>query len=270
MAIIKAKITNNYVVIPNSSAQDLNLSFEARGVLALMLSMPDDWAMHRSWLMEQSANCGRDKIIRILKELEDNHYLVRSVRQSDGGRMDGWDWVVYPEPHNTDELENRSTENPLYGKPTPTKETVLQKKQNTKDQNTSCRNLKVSTSEFKKSKFVFTDDDMKLARWMFSRVLIINPTAKQPNFESWANDIRMMRVLDKHTLKEISALFDWANKDSFWCVNVLCPKKLRDKWGQLAAKAINPQIHTNVAGRQQNLSADCSEALRMIRDGEIF
>ena len=60
MAIKKAKVTSNYVTIPNSSAQDKNLSFEARGLLTLMLSMPDDWVMHRSWLMDQSVGCGRD------------------------------------------------------------------------------------------------------------------------------------------------------------------------------------------------------------------
>ena len=133
MAIKKAKVTSNYVTIPNSSAQDKNLSFEARGLLTLMLSMPDDWVMHRSWLMDQSAGCGRDKMTRILKELEDNGYLIRHVKQTETGKMNGWDWEVYPSPVNTDERENRHTENPSVGKPAPTKETSLQSKQSTKE-----------------------------------------------------------------------------------------------------------------------------------------
>jgi len=133
MAIKKAKVTSNYVTIPNSSAQDKSLSFEARGLLTLMLSMPDDWVMHRSWLMDQSVGCGRDKMTRILKELEDNGYLIRHVKQTETGKMNGWDWEVYPSPVNTDERENRHTENPSVGKPAPTKETSLQSKQSTKE-----------------------------------------------------------------------------------------------------------------------------------------
>ena len=132
-AIKKAKVTSNYVTIPNSSAQDKKLSFEARGLLTLMLSMPDDWVMHRSWLMDQSSGCGRDKMTRILKELEDNGYLVRHVKQTETGKMNGWDWEVYPSPVNTEERENRNTENPSFGKPAPTKETSLQSKQSTKE-----------------------------------------------------------------------------------------------------------------------------------------
>lgn len=152
MAIKKAKVTSNYVTIPNSSAQDKNLSFEARGLLTLMLSMPDDWVMHRSWLMEQSCGCGRDKMTRILKELEDNGYLIRHVKQTETGKMNGWDWEVYPSPVNTDERENRHTENPSVGKPAPTKETSLQSKQNTKE---TLKDLSVSTKHDETVKNIF-------------------------------------------------------------------------------------------------------------------
>ena len=132
MAVIKANLSANFVVVPNSAAQDKSLSWEARGVLVFMLSMPNDWAMHRSWLQEQCESCGRDKLVRILKELEDGGYLLRTAKQTDGGRMDGWDWIVYPESNKSEGLlYSRTTENPLGGEPAPTKETLIQKKHNT-------------------------------------------------------------------------------------------------------------------------------------------
>lgn len=85
----------------------------------------------------------------------------------------------------------------------------------------------------------FTDDDLKLAEWMEGRVHMIAPSTKKANLETWANTIRLMREVDKRTLQEIGGLFDWANKDSFWCANILSPEKLRKQWDKLNAKRIN-------------------------------
>lgn len=39
-----------------------------------------------------------------------------------------------------------------------------------------------------------------------------------------------MVMQDGRTHKQICSLFKRANKDSFWCKNVLSPSKLREKW----------------------------------------
>lgn len=109
MAIYKAKVPSHFAIIPNETAQDSQLSFEARGVLTLMLSMPDDWAIHKEWLIKQSPKCGRDKMTRILKELIDCGYVVKKAVH-EGGRLNGVDWLVYAEP-NTEQLKTRRTEN---------------------------------------------------------------------------------------------------------------------------------------------------------------
>ena len=64
----------------------------------------------------------------------------------------------------------------------------------------------------------------------------LSPNVKTPTFESWANEIRLMRERDGRTLKDICELFKWANKDEFWSANILSPSKLRDKWDQLEIK----------------------------------
>ncbi len=124
MAIFKANVANQFTQIPNETLQDPSLSFEAKGLLALILSLPSDWEIHKTWLQEQAANCGRDKLKRLIKELTDAGYMVKKAKQDEGGKMAGWDWFVYPlkqpQPRNgkgsTDGLKTRQTVLPSVGK----------------------------------------------------------------------------------------------------------------------------------------------------------
>ncbi len=127
-------------------------------------------------------------------------------------------------------------------------DTALASNKNVKnDNNDKKEDYLVLTKSEPSKKFKFDDDDMKLAIWMFDRVIVINPSAKKPNLESWANTIRLMRTVNKYELRQISETFDWANRDSFWCSNILSPAKLRGKWDQLNAKRLN-----NHEGRKQH------------------
>lgn len=83
-------------------------------------------------------------------------------------------------------------------------------------------------------------DDLKAAQWIYSQVLIVSPSTKEPNWSTWANDVRLMRQLDGHTHQDICRMFKWANRDSFWCSNVLSPAKLREKWDTLAIQSQQP------------------------------
>lgn len=82
----------------------------------------------------------------------------------------------------------------------------------------------------------FCDADFTLAQFIFARIQDLNPANKLPNFETWANDIRLMRERDQRTHDEIKALFTWANNDEFWQTNILCPSTLRKQWDQLTIK----------------------------------
>ncbi len=118
MAIFKAKHESHYAQIPNSTLRDDRLSFEARGVLAMILSLPDDWSINVAWICKQSPSAGRDKVTRILKELQDFGYMVKRVKQNEDGKLAGIDWDVHCYPV---QLENRTTGNPLSGKSDTTK-----------------------------------------------------------------------------------------------------------------------------------------------------
>ncbi|WP_410679055.1 replication protein [Avibacterium paragallinarum] len=118
-------------------------------------------------------------------------------------------------------------------------------KNTTKNTNTSSEKISDGCVS-KKSRFKFSDDDMTAAQWIFGLILKLNPNTKTPSFDSWANEIRLMRERDGRTHREICGLFQWANQDLFWKTNILSPAKLREKWDQLTLKKNNakPQRKT--------------------------
>ncbi len=88
-----------------------------------------------------------------------------------------------------------------------------------------------------KFKLAYSEDDMSVAEFIWAGVLRLNPNHSLPNLENWANEIRKMaKDGPDRTHEGIRELFDWANRDSFWQSNVLCPTKLRKQWDTLATK----------------------------------
>lgn len=85
-----------------------------------------------------------------------------------------------------------------------------------------------------------TADDLLAAQWIFSRVQVITPTAQQPNWPAWANDIRLMRDSLTVSHREICEVFTWANSNQFWQTNILSPSKLRKQWATLKAQMSQP------------------------------
>jgi Holliday junction resolvase len=85
-------------------------------------------------------------------------------------------------------------------------------------------------------KHKYTEEDLRLAKWMFSLIQQLDPKAKKPNFDKWADVVRLMRERDELNHREIAEVFKWANNDSFWKSNILSPSKLRDKFSDLRIK----------------------------------
>ena len=104
-------------------------------------------------------------------------------------------------------------------------------------------------------KFSFTEMDLAMAKEMFARIQKLNPNHKQPNFEAWANDIRLLGERDGKSYPEIIELFEWANQDRFWQANILSPRKLREKWDVLVL-----QRNRQAKPRGDNLSMEWNTA----------
>lgn len=100
-----------YFSMARETAQDNRLSWEARGVLAYLLSKPDDWQV---MIADLQQNCGRDRVKKILKELEDCCYLKIHRRQhGESGKFTHNEYQVYEVPFT----ENPSTAKPSTANP---------------------------------------------------------------------------------------------------------------------------------------------------------
>lgn len=79
---------------------------------------------------------------------------------------------------------------------------------------------------------------VEFAQFMWNAILAMNPTAREPDLEKWANELRIMSQRDgpDRTLDEARALFAWANQDAFWRTNILSPGALRKHWDKLRIK----------------------------------
>lgn len=129
MAIYKAVVDSAYVQIPNETLQDKTLSFEARGLLAMLLSMPADWEIHKSWVVEQS-NAGKDKVNAIFRELLDAGYIRKEEGQRKRGKFSHDDYFIFPTKTTVADLPQRLDRSgqTVDGETAPTKETVIQNK----------------------------------------------------------------------------------------------------------------------------------------------
>lgn len=86
---------NQYFVCTRSTPQDRTLSWEARGVLWYLLSKPDTWEINPEDLKQE---CGRDKVYRILKELQDHRYIKRQEVRDENGKFIEITYEVYEHP----------------------------------------------------------------------------------------------------------------------------------------------------------------------------
>jgi uncharacterized protein YdaU (DUF1376 family) len=86
----------------------------------------------------------------------------------------------------------------------------------------------------------FSEDDTKLAQFIWIRILKLNPNHKKPNLEKWADEIRIMREQDKRSHKEMQDVFIYANENQFWSKNILSPSALRKHFDKLQINRTEP------------------------------
>lgn len=93
MAIFRINKNKDYTTMSNFHLRDRNLSLKAKGLLSLMLSLPEDWDYSVKGL-EQICKETKDTINGILNELEENGYLTRK-RIYTNGKISDWEYNIY-------------------------------------------------------------------------------------------------------------------------------------------------------------------------------
>ena len=73
------------------------MSLKAKGLLSLMLSLPDDWQFNLAGLVTLSKD-GKDSVMSALSELEKFGYLQRVKLTNSKGQFAGVEYNIYEEP----------------------------------------------------------------------------------------------------------------------------------------------------------------------------
>ncbi|MFT8889884.1 MAG: DUF6017 domain-containing protein [Ethanoligenens sp.] len=124
MAVFRVEKTRDYTVMANHHLKNRTLTLKAKGLLSLMLSLPEDWDYTLKGLSLISVE-SIDAIREAVRELERAGYIVRSRERNERGQLKGADYVIYEqsrlsEPPPAPEKpvwENPMLDNPTQGKP---------------------------------------------------------------------------------------------------------------------------------------------------------
>lgn len=82
--------------------------------------------------------------------------------------------------------------------------------------------------------------DKNCATLLMNLIWDNNPKAKKPNYDKWADVIRLIREVDGHTSENILSVIRWSQNDHFWHKVILSPDSLRKNYGKLTI-AMNPK-----------------------------
>lgn len=153
MAVIRINKTGDYSVISNLHFREKKMSLKAKGLLSMMLSLPDNWGYSIAGLVALSKD-GRDSIMNALKELEQFGYLKRTRVTDEKGKFAGYDYDIFESPQ---------TDFPYSENPNSENQQLL----NTKLLNTNNISLKKEKKERKKICFSeiirsYTDDEQTI------------------------------------------------------------------------------------------------------------
>lgn len=137
MAVFRVNRNKNYTHMANYHFRDRELGLRAKGLLSLMLSLPDDWDYSLAGLTTLSSD-GESATRVALKELEKRGFLERKPIRENGKFVD-WEYLIYEKPVGEKPVvENPQVEKPQVEKPVVENRTQL----NTKESNTNQSNTK--------------------------------------------------------------------------------------------------------------------------------
>lgn len=118
MAVFRVERTRDYTVMSNHHLKDMNLSLKAKGLLSMMLSLPDSWNYTTRGL---AAICkeGVDAIGSAVRELEKAGYIVRCLLRGEGGRIADTEYVIYEQPQGGPDMPPPPSGGPDMASPHP-------------------------------------------------------------------------------------------------------------------------------------------------------
>lgn len=110
--ILRVEKNGNYTVLHRAALNDKHLSWKAKGIIAYMLSMPNDWVFYMEELMKHSTD-GEKAFRSGFNELK-KHGYVKRFPVYENKRIIRWETVVFESPQI--QGENLLSQNVQVGK----------------------------------------------------------------------------------------------------------------------------------------------------------
>ena len=116
--VFRVNKTKDYTVMSNHHFKNKNLSLKAKGLLSLMLSLPDNWNYSIKGLATLSKD-GRDSVMAAIKELVTEGYIVRRRLRNAKGQVADTEYIISETPMSDLPTQEKPTQdNPTLEKPT--------------------------------------------------------------------------------------------------------------------------------------------------------
>ena len=117
MAVFRIEKTRDYTVMSNYHLRDMSLSLKAKGLLSLMLSLPENW----DYTMKGLARICKDGIDSIsggIRELEAHDYLIRARVRGANGQLGSIEYTILEQPKTPSPTQEKPIrENPIQANP---------------------------------------------------------------------------------------------------------------------------------------------------------
>ena len=117
MAVFRIEKTRDYTVMSNYHLRDMSLSLKAKGLLSLMLSLPENW----DYTMKGLARICKDGIDSIsggIRELEEHGYLIRERVRGANGQLGSIEYTILEQPKAPSPTQEKPIrENPVQANP---------------------------------------------------------------------------------------------------------------------------------------------------------
>ena len=117
MAVFRIEKTRDYTVMSNHHLRNTALSLKAKGLLSLMLSLPEGWDYTTKGLARICKD-GVDSICAGVRELEEQGYVIRERVRNANGQLGAIEYTILEQPRQPEpEREKPGRENPVQANP---------------------------------------------------------------------------------------------------------------------------------------------------------
>ena len=162
MAIIKKGSSENFMLMQRHPLQRPDMSMRAKGLLAYLMSLPQDWVIHRTELVSHFKD-GKDAVFAALNELIDLGYVVRQQERGARGKFAEVNYTASDVLLNSPQTDLPVADKPVTDLPVTVnphlQRNIIQSNSNTKKDNTKTSERRPSHPVGNYSNSEMMDDD---------------------------------------------------------------------------------------------------------------